>query len=146
MERFHPCVSILVISLLFVAHQHMKGMKSSKLLAPEWGSHLFGTTWCGNSWPSSACMTKLKCCVCDRITGRRNFSDKWFIGADCVISSNIRDHAKSNQHVHAMNFEMKEWVCYVAVRTWPMSDPWLTILCCIHCTCRSEIWLSYMYP
>ena len=43
----------------------------------------------------------------DRITGRRNFSDKWIVGADCVKTSNIRD--QSDQHVHAMNLEKKEW-------------------------------------
>lgn len=52
-------------------------------------------------------VTKLKCRVCtkyrDRILGRKNFSDKWISGADSVRTTNVLDHAKSDQHVHAMN-------------------------------------------
>ena len=49
---------------------------------------------------------KLKCKVCIQyrlsIEGRRNYSDKWILGADSVRNSNIRDHAHSDQHAHAM--------------------------------------------
>ena len=48
---------------------------------------------------------KLKCKVCikfkSRIAGRRNYSDKWVIGADSVRTSNIKDHSHSDQHMHA---------------------------------------------
>lgn len=49
---------------------------------------------------------KLKCTVCttfrSRILCKRNFSDRWISGADSVRTSNIRDHASSEQHGHAM--------------------------------------------
>jgi len=55
---------------------------------------------------------KLKCRVCtkyrDRIVGQKNFSDKWISGADSVRTTNVVDHAKSDQHVHAMNLQRKE--------------------------------------
>ena len=44
----------------------------------------------------------------DNITGRRNFSEKWINGADSVRTTNVRDHAKSDQHVHAMNLHRRE--------------------------------------
>ena len=57
-------------------------------------------------------VTKLKCRVCtkfkDRIIGRKNFSDKWVSGADSVRTTNVLDHAKSDQHVHAMNLLRRE--------------------------------------
>ena len=57
-------------------------------------------------------VTKLKCRVCtkyrDRILGRKNFSDKWISGADSVRTTNVLDHAKSDQHVHAMNLLRRE--------------------------------------
>ena len=49
----------------------------------------------------SKVVNKLKCRICtkhsDRITGRRNFSDKWIVGADCVKTTNIHDHSKSER-------------------------------------------------
>ena len=42
--------------------------------------------------------------------GHKNFSEKWISGADSVRMTNIHDHAKSNQHVHAMNLRRKELV------------------------------------
>uniref|UniRef100_A0A1X7TRH9 DUF4371 domain-containing protein n=1 Tax=Amphimedon queenslandica TaxID=400682 RepID=A0A1X7TRH9_AMPQE len=57
-------------------------------------------------------VTKLKCRVCtkykDKIAGRKNFSDKWISGAHSVRTTNIVDHAKSDQHLHAMNIPKKE--------------------------------------
>ena len=53
---------------------------------------------------------KLKCRICklkERIIGRKNFSNKWIDGAGLVRAINIRDHAKSEQHCHAMNLERK---------------------------------------
>ena len=44
----------------------------------------------------------------DRIVGRKNFSDKWVNGADSVRTTNVLDHAKSDQHVHAMNLLRRE--------------------------------------
>ena len=56
-------------------------------------------------------VTKLKCRICFEynasIVGGRNYSDKWVHGADSVKTTNIRDHAKSDQHVHAMNLHKK---------------------------------------
>ena len=48
---------------------------------------------------------KLRCKVCaefvDKIRGK-NFSDKWISGADFVRTSNVCDHARNDQHAHAM--------------------------------------------
>ena len=43
----------------------------------------------------------------DRIIGQRNYSNKWIKGADSVCTTNICDHAKSEQHLHTMNLERK---------------------------------------
>lgn len=57
-------------------------------------------------------VVKLKCRLCsiinDKIVGRKNFSDKWINGAESVRSTNIVDHANSDQHTHAMNLQKKE--------------------------------------
>ena len=54
---------------------------------------------------------KLKCKACsefvDRIRSRKNFSDKWVVGADSVRVSNVRDHAQNQQHLHAMSLLRK---------------------------------------
>ena len=56
-------------------------------------------------------VTQLKCKVCsefvERIRGRKNFSDKWIVGADSVRVSNVRDHAQNDQHTHAMSLLKK---------------------------------------
>ena len=56
-------------------------------------------------------VTRLKCKVCtefvDKIRGRKNFSDKWIIGADLVRISNVRDHARNDQHAHVMSLLKK---------------------------------------
>lgn len=58
-------------------------------------------------------VTKLKCRICtmykDRIIGRRNYSSKWIEGPDSVCTTNICDHAKSEQHLHAINLERKRF-------------------------------------
>ena len=57
-------------------------------------------------------VTLLKCRVCaryrERIIGGKNFSDKWITGASSVRTTNVFDHAKSDQHVHAMNLHKRE--------------------------------------
>ena len=57
-------------------------------------------------------VTKLRCSVCTKfktkIVGRRNFSGRWIAGAESVHSSNIQDHARSDQHEHAMNLIKRE--------------------------------------
>ena len=49
---------------------------------------------------------KLKCKVCrkyqERIISKRNFSRNWIEGANSVRTTNVVDHAKSEQHHHAM--------------------------------------------
>ena len=56
---------------------------------------------------------QLKCQICtkyqNRITGIRNFSNKWIVGADCLRTSNIRDHSKSDQHIAAMNLHRRDF-------------------------------------
>ena len=56
---------------------------------------------------------KLKCSVCGKfrssIIHKRNFSDRWINGgADSIRTNNIRDHATSEQHSHAMSLLSKE--------------------------------------
>ena len=55
---------------------------------------------------------RLKCKVClkykSRIESRRNYSDKWLVGAESIRTSNIRDHARSDQHLYAMSLHGKE--------------------------------------
>ena len=55
---------------------------------------------------------KLKCTVCARfrsqILCKRNFSDRWITGAKSVRTSNIRDHASSEQHSYAMALLQRE--------------------------------------
>eukprot|EP00731_Ephydatia_muelleri_P016438 Em0009g862a len=55
---------------------------------------------------------ELKCSVCAKfriqIMSRRNFSDYWITGASSIRTSNIRDHAKSDQHLHAMSLFQRE--------------------------------------
>jgi len=57
-------------------------------------------------------VAQLKCKACtefvERIRGRKNFSDKWIAGADSVRISNVRDHAKNDQHTHAMALMKKQ--------------------------------------
>ena len=47
-------------------------------------------------------VAKLKCKVCvkfeSKIAGRRNYSNKWIIGADSVRTSNIKEHTRTDQH------------------------------------------------
>ena len=58
---------------------------------------------------------KLKCKICskyrEKLVGRKNFNDKWISeGADLIRTTNFRDHAKSDQHTHAMNLFKKQIV------------------------------------
>ena len=57
-------------------------------------------------------VTKLRCAVCSKfktsIATRRNFSEKWLLGAESVRTSNIRDHAKADQHTTAMTLLKRE--------------------------------------
>ena len=57
-------------------------------------------------------VNKLKCKVCsrfkDKISGRKNFSNKWIVGAESIRTSNVRDHSRNDQHVHAMMLLNKE--------------------------------------
>ena len=51
-------------------------------------------------------VTKLSCSICskyqDKIKGRKNFSEKWINGAESLRTSNLKDHAHTDQHKHAM--------------------------------------------
>jgi len=53
-------------------------------------------------------VNKLKWTVCTKfrsqILCKRNFSDWWIAGVDSVRTSNIRDHASSELHNHAMAY------------------------------------------
>ena len=54
-------------------------------------------------------VTRLRCTKFKAgISNRRNFSKRWIAGAESVHKSNIRDHTKSDQHVHAMNLQKQE--------------------------------------
>ena len=55
---------------------------------------------------------RLRCSVCSKfkasIRGGRNFSERWIVGADSVHASNVKDHAQSDQHAHALLLLKKE--------------------------------------
>uniref|UniRef100_A0A1X7U4R3 DUF4371 domain-containing protein n=1 Tax=Amphimedon queenslandica TaxID=400682 RepID=A0A1X7U4R3_AMPQE len=55
---------------------------------------------------------KLLCVICKQfkssISCTRNFSYKWIAGADSIRTSNIKDHAQSQQHVNAMQLFSRE--------------------------------------
>ena len=57
-------------------------------------------------------VTKLRCSVCTKfkmkLKGQRNFSERWITGAKSVHYSNIRDHARSDQHECAVNLLKRE--------------------------------------
>ena len=57
-------------------------------------------------------VSKSRCSTCAKfkakIVSRRNFSDRWIVGTDSVRTSNIRDHARADQHTHAINLLKKE--------------------------------------
>ena len=57
-------------------------------------------------------VTALKCAVCaifkERLKTDRNFNDSWIVGAKSVKTSNIRDHAQSDQHKHSMALLQKQ--------------------------------------
>ena len=69
-------------------------------------------SWLECDKSSTGMVTKLKCGVCIKfqssIERRRNYSDKWITGADSLCTSNIRDHAKTDQDKHAMMLLKKE--------------------------------------
>ena len=54
--------------------------------------------------------TTLKCNVCTEFVSkiRKNFSKKWIVRADSVRISNVRDHARNDQHAHAMSLLKKQ--------------------------------------
>ena len=55
---------------------------------------------------------RLKCKMClkykSRIESRRNYSDKWLMGAESIRTNNITDHAHSDHHLYAMSLHYKE--------------------------------------
>ena len=57
-------------------------------------------------------VTKLKSKICSKyeakLANRRSCSRRWIAGADLIRTSNIRDHARSDQHAHAMLLLWKE--------------------------------------
>ena len=57
-------------------------------------------------------VTKLRCSVCAkfkrRIATRRNFSERWLLGAESVRASNIHNHARADQHIYAMSLLKQE--------------------------------------
>ena len=72
-------------------------------------------TWleCKHCW-SWERKSLTSCCVSlckqfkNSISSTRNFSDKWIDGADSIRTSNIKDHAQSQQHVNAMQLFSRE--------------------------------------
>ena len=75
---------------------------------------------------------RLKCKVClkykSRIESKRNYSDKWLVGAESVRTSNIRDHARSDQHLYAMSLHYKESLLSFANAGEPSSSNICTML------------------
>lgn len=64
-------------------------------------------TWLDYETAGFRVVTKLKCKICtkfrDKIAARRNFNEKWLVGTESVRTSSVREHCKSDQHVHAMH-------------------------------------------
>ena len=69
-------------------------------------------TWLECDKTATGTVTALKCGIRIRfqsaIERRRNYSDRWVIGAESLCTSNIRDHAKTDQHQHAMMLWKKQ--------------------------------------
>ena len=65
----------------------------------------------GGKW-EEGCFQAVLCKVCtqfeEKIKSRKNFSSKWIAGADLVRISNVRDHARNDQHTHAMSLLKKQ--------------------------------------
>ena len=57
-------------------------------------------------------VTKIRCSTRTKfkteIVSRRNFSERWIAGAESFRNNNIRDHAVSDQHIHAINLLKRE--------------------------------------
>ena len=57
-------------------------------------------------------VTNLRCSVRakfkTRIATRRNFSERWLLGAKSVRTSNVRNHARADQHIYAMSLLKQE--------------------------------------
>ena len=55
---------------------------------------------------------RLRSAVCSKfkasIATRRNFREKWLCGAEFLRTSNIRNHAKADQHTHEMTLLKRE--------------------------------------
>jgi len=55
---------------------------------------------------------RLNCTICKKykewISGRRDYSEWWISGAESLRTSNISDHAHSNQHQHATSLLQRE--------------------------------------
>lgn len=69
---------------------------------------------------------ELKCKVCakfmDKLVGMRNFNDKWICVAKSLRISNIKDHAKSDQHARAMMYARKEFSRATCTSATDLSD------------------------
>ena len=68
--------------------------------------------WDNEAYGRKKIVIKVRCSVCSKfrkgICLRRNFSERWLSGAELIHTSNIRDHAKADQHEHAMNLLKRE--------------------------------------
>ena len=57
-------------------------------------------------------VTNLRCSVLakfkTRIATRRNFSERWLLGAKSVRTSNVRNYARADQHIYAMSLLKQE--------------------------------------
>ena len=55
---------------------------------------------------------RLNCTLCKKykewISGRRNYSERWISGAGSLPTSNIKDHAHSDQHQHVISLLQRE--------------------------------------
>ena len=100
-----------------------KEKKRSLFYIPEmedrYGRECLTATWLEydtemNSNGRRRIATKLQCSIHVRakfkrsIATCRNFSPRWLDGADFVRTDSIPDHAKADQHVHAMHLLRRE--------------------------------------
>ena len=90
-------------TVLFSTFQKWKSQLHKEYQTLSWLECKASTSTAGKS-----IVDQLKCKVCtkfkDHIRGKRNYSDRWIEGAGLLRLSNIKDHAKADQHTHAMGF------------------------------------------
>ena len=77
----------------------------------------------------------------------RNFSEWWIIAADSVCMSNIKDHAQSDQHMHAMMLLKKEQGrdAGLGVSSYTLIQCTISLYCCFLASTIWALLLNYSW-